>query len=145
MEKWARLEEMRAIFAVSLHVFVLSSCNFFQKKEPEAPKKSPIRILGEVTSVHPAQEFVLFKRYGPGDIPERGLFSARSVDGRRAVSLNPTGEKLGRYYAADYTKDADLPRMGDLVVISTLSEESDFGGWGESYKKSNPSPVVESP
>lgn len=136
---------MRVLFVVFLLIFALSSCSSFQKEEPEAPKKSPIRILGEVTSVHPDQDFVLFKRYGPGNIPEGGFFSARSVDGRRAVGLIPTGEKLGRYYAADYTKDGELPRVGDLVVRSTLSDEPDSVELDEIYKKSNPSPLLESP
>lgn len=134
---------MKAVFATFLLLFALTNCSFFQKKEPEEPKKSPIRILGEVTSVHQKQEFILFKRYCSGDIPEVGIFSARSVDGRRAVSLVPTGEKLGRYYAADYEKDAELPRVGDLVVISTLDDQPVSASVELSSKKSDSSPLPE--
>lgn len=134
---------VKAVFATFLVLFALTNCSGSQKKEPEAPKKSPIRILGEVTSVHQKQEFILFKRYGTSDIPELGMFSARSVDGRRAVGLVPTGEQLGRYYAADYAKDAELPRVGDLVVISTLDSQPGISAAEPSSKKSDSSPLPE--
>ena len=81
-------------------------------------------MVGEVTSVHPEQGFVLFRKYGVGDLTEGGVLSARSLDGQRAVDLQLSPEKLGRFYTADYSKEAKIPRKGDLVVRSKLPDDT---------------------
>ncbi|MEM9080929.1 MAG: hypothetical protein AAGC74_09590 [Verrucomicrobiota bacterium] len=100
---------------------VLSGCGGVAEgekvDEEEGPEPS---VVGEIASVHAEKGFVLVKRYGPGELPGEGIFSARSAGGVRAVGLEPTGEKLGRFYAADFSRDAGLPRKGDLVVVEQL-------------------------
>lgn len=94
-----------------------AGCGLFRKKE-EPVKPWTTAIVGEVTSVHPNEGFILFRRYGPGDIPFDGLLSSRSPDGIRATGLTLSPETMGRFYTADFTKEAQIPREGDLVVLS---------------------------
>ena len=96
---------------------LLCSCGKGKKEEVVPPKRSRI-VIGEVTSVHSEQGFVLFRRYGPGNLITEGLMSSRSLDGRRAASLRLSPEKMGRFYTADYSVEADAPRVGDLVMLS---------------------------
>lgn len=103
-------------------ILLVTSCGWFQKKEEEA-KPSGMAVVGEVTSVHEKEGFVLFRRYGPGELLSGGLLSARSLDGRRAASLTLSPETLGRFYTADYNQEAIPPRKGDVVVL--LKEVND--------------------
>ena len=90
-------------------------------EEKEDPP--PLRVVGEIASVHPAENFVLIKRYlqaggfGPGT-----LIASISPQGQ-ACSLILTGEILGRYYAADIQDGK--PRRGDMVVARDLPEEDE--------------------
>lgn len=118
--------------ALPLHVLVLSllpffliGCGLFKKDEEEVKAKPRLtRVVGEVTSVHPEQGFVLFRRYGPGELLTGGALSSRSLDGRRAADLQLSPEKLGRFYTADYSQDRAAPRDGDLVVLTKLSNDT---------------------
>ena len=102
----------------------LMSCGLFKKKAEEAPKPSGTSVLGEVTSVHAEQGFVLFRKYGAGELREGGILSARSLDGKTAVDLQLSPEKLGRFYTADFSKEAKIPRKGDLVIRSESSNDT---------------------
>lgn len=122
----------------------LASCGHFKKEEEEKPKERLSAVVGEITSVHPEQGFVLFRRYGPGQLLEGGLLSSRSLDGRRAAHLTLSPEKLGRFYTADFSKEVAPPRVGDVVLRSKLqddtqseplAEKTSERGFIESHKK----------
>lgn len=100
------------------------SCGLFKKKVEAGPKQRATSVVGEVTSVHSDQGFVLFRRYGPGELLGGGLLSARSLDGKRAADLKLSPEKLGRFYTADFSKEEVTPRKGDLVVLTKLPDDT---------------------
>ena len=137
---------MKLLLPVFLSGFLLVGCGLFKKEAEEAPEPSPNRIIGEVTSVHVDHKFLLFRRYGPGSLQTGSFYSARSVDGRRAVGLVPSGEKLGKFYAADYSDDTELPRVGDLIVVSELDLTPKRSNLvTKKIKKTSPSLSPESP
>ncbi len=111
---------MRNLMTWIVTSFLLGGCGFFKKEEQPESEKQAIQVVGEVTSVHAEQGFLLFRRYGPGQLLTGGVLSTRSLDGRRAAHLELSPEKLGRFYAADFAKEENLPRKGDVVVLSKI-------------------------
>ena len=87
----------------------------------EAPEQAANQVLGEVASVHPDEGFVLIRRYGAGRLPEDAVFNTSGTGGRTA-SIRPTGERSGRFYAADIT-DGE-PQKGDVVLARRLPRET---------------------
>ena len=75
------------------------------------------QIVGEIASVFPDEGFVLIRRYGGGKLPSDAVFNT-SGEGGRTASIQPTGERSGRFYAADVT--AGEPKPGDVVVARRL-------------------------
>lgn len=115
-------------------VLSLPSCGLFKKwfgssggapvektltpEEEEAQKTKP-QVVGQVASVHLDGGFVLIRRFGTGGLPEGYVYNSQGKDGRTA-GLRPTGERLGRFYAADITGGG--AEIGDLVVGRRLPE-----------------------
>lgn len=96
-----------------------------EAKEEEAAgkqKQAPVRLVGEIASVHAEEGFVLIRRHAQGRIEAGGLLSTLSPAGGTA-SLRFTGEMLGRYYAADLQDGS--PKVGDLVIARSLPEGSE--------------------
>ena len=121
---WLYCVAVKEYCMVVLTVAFLAGCGRFQKKEePKEEKRPSVVVVGEVSSVHPKQGFVLFRRYSSGLLVTEGLLSSRSPDGQRAASLTLSPEKLGRFYTADYDVEGPSPREGDLVLLSKLVEE----------------------
>jgi hypothetical protein len=92
--------------------------------EPETQEKqeqAPVRLVGEIASVHASEGFVLIRRYAQGSFGVGQLISGMSPDGTHS-SLQLTGEKLGQRYAADIR--SGTPKEGDLVIARSLPEES---------------------
>lgn len=114
MKKW--------ILAVVL-ISVLSNCGS-SEEEAEKPKKRLTTVVGEVTSVYPEKGFLLFRRYGPGELLSDGLLSARSLNGKRATNLTLSPEKQGRFYTADFSAEAQQPRVGDVVILSKVPDDT---------------------
>jgi len=74
-----------------------------------------MRVMGEIVSVHPDEKFVLVKRFlQAGAFGQSNLIASVSPEGATS-SLILTGEKLGRFYAADVQDGA--PSRGDLVIV----------------------------
>ena len=117
----------------ALMLLVLPSCGMFRKwfggsgsgssgdatEEVTGPAAS--QIVGEIASVFPDEGFVLIRRYGGGKLPSDAVFNT-SGEGGRTASIAPTGERSGRFYAADVT--AGEPKPGDVVVARRLPEGS---------------------
>jgi hypothetical protein len=117
------------LMGVGSSCLLWASCGLFKgssgggpSEEPpseEEVAKAPTQLVGEVASVHEAEGFVLIKRFGGGALPEGFVFHTQSSSGESA-SLRPTGERLGRFYAADIT--AGTANAGDFVVARRLPE-----------------------
>ncbi len=105
----------RALLAVSLGW--VAGCGTQTPETQEAPVSPVSKVVGRIAQVDVERGFVLIRRHGPGDLPEAGVYSARNLEGNRAVTLQLSGETLGRFYAADFLKDVVPPRPGDLVVF----------------------------
>lgn len=119
-----KVSDVKTLIIFCPLLVLLASCSLFKKEEEEKPKPRSTVVVGEITNVHPKEGFVLFRRYGPGDLLSGGLLSSRSLNGKRAASLTLSPEKLGRYYTADYSKEADPPREGDVVVLTKQSDDT---------------------
>ena len=115
---------LRLLLTLGSLLFLLTGCSLFQKKKEEIAKPRTTAVVGEVTSVHDKEGFILFRHYGPGELLSDGFLSARSLDGRRASGLTLSPEKLGRFYTADFDKEAVVPREGDLIVLSKLATDT---------------------
>ena len=89
------------------------------KEEEAAEKEGTVRVVGEVVSLHPDEGFVLIRCFGSGSLPENeALFS---VDhGGQSCTLKPTGERIGRFHAADIS--GPVPKVGDLVIARKLPD-----------------------
>jgi len=95
-----------------------------EEKDKKDKKGDPasLRIVGEIASVHAAEKFVLIKRYvQSGGFGQGTLIASVSPEGV-TCSLALTGERLGRYYAADIQEGK--PSKGDVVVVRQLPEGS---------------------
>ena len=92
-----------------------------QNEEKDQKRASAsFRVVGEIVSVHPAEKFVLIKRYVQGGGFGQGTLIASVSPGGVTCSLALTGERLGRYYAADIQEGR--PSKGDVVVVRQLPE-----------------------
>lgn len=91
-------------------------------EEQSKPVEAPVRVVGEIASVHPAENFVLIKRNFQGGGFGRGILIASQSPSGQTASLALTGEKLGRYYAADIQEGT--PTKGDIVVVRRLAKGS---------------------
>ena len=110
-------------------VTVLPSCGlwrkWFPKKveeeevSPEQARRAATRVIGEVAAVYLDEGFVLIRRYGGGELPSGHIYTTIGPGGRTAT-LKPTGERSGRFYAADLT--AGEVERGDSVVLRLLPE-----------------------
>lgn len=124
----------RAVLLVGGCSFSLMSCAIFRGEKKETPDQAELdtaeparevekvvgevpRLVGRVVIVEAEQEFVLFKRVGMQRLDTQSLLSLVGEDGRTA-SLRMSGEKHGRYFAADIS--SGMPRAGDLIYARSL-------------------------
>lgn len=109
---------------IGLLGLLVSACGSGTAPEPEAegePPPIPPRVVGEIASVHPEEGFVLIRRTGLATLPAGMAYSSVGADGRTAA-LRLTGERLGRFFAADI--GGGDPAAGDLVVVRSLPQGS---------------------
>ena len=93
-----------------------------EQEEEKGKRGDPaaLLIVGEIASVHAVEKFVLIKRYVQGGgFGQDTLIASVSPEGV-TCSLALTGERLGRYYAADIQEGK--PSKGDVVVVRQLPE-----------------------
>lgn len=115
---------IRDLFIFFLILLLVGCGGTSDEEESLSDKRKPFgKVVGEISSVHPEQGFVLFRNLRNSDLTTGGNLSARSVDGRRIASLELTPESLGRYHAATFPADQERPRLGDIVVLSSFGEE----------------------
>ena len=90
-----------------------------EAKEKQAPSH---RVAGEIVSVHADEGFVLIRLFAHGGgIGDGDLVGALSPTGTTS-SLQESGERLGRWYAADIQEGT--PAKGDLVTVRRLAESA---------------------
>ena len=90
-----------------------------QEKVAKKPEEAAVRVVGEVVSIHQDGGFVLLKSFGGGRLPMDGVLT--SVDhGGLSSLLKPTGERIGKFYAADVS--GRFPAVGDLVILRKLPD-----------------------
>ena len=92
----------------------------------------PMRTIGEIVSVHSDEKFVLVKRFLQAGAFGSELIASVSPEGTTS-SLILTGEKLGRFYAADIQEGK--PSRGDLVVIRRTDGKGPPNGRSEPSSK----------
>ncbi|MFM2243085.1 MAG: hypothetical protein RLZ97_1940 [Verrucomicrobiota bacterium] len=90
--------------------------------KPEEGEKAPTapRLIGRVASVHAKEGFVLIEGYGEV-VPAAGLLVTTQGEGR-AATLSVTGERSGRYAAADI-KGGEVA-VGDAAYGRPVRDES---------------------
>ena len=103
-----------------------------ETKGPGEVRAPPMRTIGEIVSVHSDENFVLVKRFLQAGTFGSDLIASVSPEGTTS-SLILTGEKLGRFYAADIKEGK--PSRGDLVVIRRTDGEGPSGGRSEPSSK----------
>ena len=103
-----------------------------EAKSPEEVRAPPMRTIGEIVSVHPDEKFVLVKRFLQAGAFGSELIASVSPEGTTS-SLILTGEKLGRFYAADIQEGK--PSRGDLVVIRRTDGKGPPNGRSEPSSK----------
>lgn len=108
---------------VSLLVLCLAlpSCGWLSDPADERPEtpEGPL-LVGRVASVHPGEGFVLVEGFDVVKLQEGRILTSRGQDGRNA-SLEVTGERSGRYTAADHK--AGEVQVGDAVFARPLDIE----------------------
>jgi len=94
-----------------------------ESKREEELRKKPVGVaslLGEVILVDEEEGFLLFKRFGNAWAGGDEVISSINKAGETA-SLAITGERRGRFYAADV--NSGNPKTGDMIYARRL--------WGE--------------
>jgi hypothetical protein len=80
---------------------------------PVPPAKPLAQVVGRVARVDAAGGYVLVQILGSWEVPDMALLHVRSLPDRIAT-LRPTGERQGRYAAADIV--SGTPEVGDAVI-----------------------------
>ncbi len=121
---------------------LLSGCGGFggaEEKEPEEESRTAPRLVGTIASVPRDQGFVLVEGFGEWRLGEGLLLSSVGEQERRA-SLKITGERMGRYAAADIL--SGQVESGDRVYARPMPEpppeEQEFSQDGEGAEALEP-------
>jgi len=122
LRRWGRILAAGAVMAGCG-----PGCGWWRKGEAQAEMRGEeeaqeprAAVVGEIASVHREDRFVLIKRVAPGGFGSGMAYFSLNPDGRTA-SLRPTGERLGRFYAADIQEGNPAP--GDLVMARRMPPE----------------------
>lgn len=91
---------------------LLCSCASNKPQVEETPQSPPLKLVGIVASVPAERTFVLIQGYGTWDTPAGTILTTRGMENRTA-NLLFTGERLGRFAAADI--QSGTVEKGDAV------------------------------
>lgn len=97
----------------------LSACGWFSEEESEPEPEGP-RLVGRVASVHGEDGFVLVQGFDDLKLGEGLILTTRGEEDR-AASLVVTGERAGRYAAADVK--GGTVEVGDAVFARPAPDE----------------------
>ena len=112
----------------------LTSCGLFQgTPEPvEVEEQTQPTYVGQITSIHAAQNFVIIRHSAGVTIPTGTILISRGPsdpDGlipERVANLRVSGENRGLMAAADI--QAGLPEVGDSVYLPLIGKPEESGG-----------------
>jgi hypothetical protein len=92
-----------------------------EKTKPEDKKEVIIgpKLVGQITSYHAEQHFVLIQYYGKWEVVNGAILTTRGPDARSA-NLRVTGEKLGEFAAADL--QSGTVEKGDAVYSQHIPQ-----------------------
>lgn len=104
-----------------LLVLAIASCGWLGDDEEEEKKEAATapRLIGRVASVNEQRKFVLIEGYGEWQLGEGLILS--SLGDERTASLLASGERMGRYSAADI--QSGQVAVGDVVYGRPLVAE----------------------
>ncbi|MEP4076890.1 hypothetical protein [Haloferula sp.] len=113
-------------------LLTMVSCGLFGDKEDEVkpPEATAPKLVGRIASINEKQRFVLIEGYGEWKLGEDLLLSSFGGQNERSASLMASGERMGRFAAADW-KSGEV-KVGDQVYARPLRAESGAPETGES-------------
>jgi len=127
--------------ALAAGAALIASCGLGEGGDEEEAKPSPSapKLVGRVATVHSTEGFVLVEGYGDHTLGEGLVLSGLGADGRTS-SLRVTGERMGRFAAADL--QSGEVRVGDVVYARVLDfpEEAEAPAERASPGDGSPSP-----
>lgn len=124
------------------------SCGLFDGEKDEEEKKESAtapKLVGRIASINEGQRFALIEGYGDWRLGEGLLLSSFGGENERSATLTVSGERMGRYTAADW-KSGEL-KVGDQVYARPLKaaepevaevllgNEPEIEGLGENFVK----------
>ena len=107
-----------------LPILCLAACGLFEEEEEKDEPTGP-RLVGRIAAVHEDHGFVLVQGFDELKLGEGLLLTTRGEDDRSA-SLVVTGERSGRYSAADL-KGGQV-EVGDAVFARPKVEDEPSEG-----------------
>jgi hypothetical protein len=103
-------------------VVLMASCSLFGKKEvKKKEEENKTQLVGRVASIPSGGGFALIEAYGAWHLPTGGILT--SVGEGRGATLTVSGEKLGRFAAADIKAGTLQP--GDMVYYRIIKDSAD--------------------
>ncbi len=116
-------------------ILSIAACGWFSDEEPEPEPEGP-RLVGRVASVHADHGFVLVQGFDDVKLADGSMLTSRGED-ERSASLLVTGERAGRYSAADVK--AGTVEVGDAVFARPkVAEEGEGEQFDEKVSVPNP-------
>ncbi len=105
-------------------LLTMVSCGFIGgdkgDEEKERPSATAPKLVGRIASINEKERFVLIEGYGEWRLGDDLLLSSFGGENERSATLMVSGERMGRYTAADW-KSGEL-KVGDQVYARPLKE-----------------------
>ena len=122
-------------------LLTMVSCGFMGGDKKDEAKESPSatapKLVGRIASINEKERFVLIEGYGEWNLSEELLLSSFGGENERSATLMVSGERMGRYTAADW-KSGEV-KVGDQVYarpLKTVEQGSEEGSLKENVPKS---------
>ncbi|GAA5477624.1 hypothetical protein [Haloferula helveola] len=116
---------MRGLHSIlcALACLLTAGCGLFGSDDEPEESPTAAKLVGRVASVHEADGFVLVQGFDDLKLGDGLLLSARG-EGEQTATLVVTGERMGRYTAADLKSGS--VSVGDSVYARPIEEESEM-------------------
>jgi len=136
----------RWILLAALSAASMAGCAT-KTEEVAKPAPAPMaQMVGRVASIDAAGRYVLIQVFGTWTVPDEVLLLVRSATSG-AATLRPSGERQGRYVAADIVSGKPAP--GDAVIYVPANPAASPPGTPNPVNPVNPAgepdPALETP